>query len=296
LSVALHWSRRPRPLVGDAIGGRQREHGRPDDRPVFELRRRLDLVRRERQEPVRRQVAAPRIADEDARTASDRKPEPGQDASGQRALIPGIRGEQHVDLGRFVVEQVATGERDLDAIRPGVEPDRGFGVGVDVGGCHRRGAGQRGGDRDEPAARRKVEDTLALDLVRVLLDESPKRQAACPGERPERDRGPGDPEGRFGGSPDRPNLAGKMEAHARNARDGLEPRVMRDERPPVRQRDSSRSLARLCGGLALGGHPHQHGRRGRSVCTIRPLPRADRAGRHTGQRSRRHVATQRGSA
>ena len=36
-----------------------------------------------------------------------RPPEPGQDAIGERGLVPAVAGEDDVDVGRLVVEEVA---------------------------------------------------------------------------------------------------------------------------------------------------------------------------------------------
>ena len=82
----------------------------------------------------------------------------GRTRSASGALVPGVRGEDDVHFRRRLVEQVATDEGDVDAVGPGVEPDRRLRERIDVGGGHLRGPRACGRDRHEPAPRREVQD------------------------------------------------------------------------------------------------------------------------------------------
>ena len=119
---------------------------------VLEVRGRADLVRRELDERAGRQVAPAWVADEDVGVAGTRAEEPGEGALGKSRLVPAVAGEDHVDVGRLVIEQVPGEDRHAPPVRRGVEPDGRGSVRIDIGGAGAGGAGDEGRDRAQPGS------------------------------------------------------------------------------------------------------------------------------------------------
>ena len=69
-------------------------------------------------EVVGRQVAATGVADDDRDPGCAGALQPGQDPRGERRVVPAIAGQDDVDVGRILVEDVATDHADAMAGGP----------------------------------------------------------------------------------------------------------------------------------------------------------------------------------
>ncbi len=137
-------------------------------------------VRRELDEVVDGQVAAARVADDDRDPDGAGALQPGQDTSGERRVIPAIAGQDDVDVGRVVIEDIATDHADAMAGGPRVEVDRGRREDVDVG---RRDRSTR-----PPAARRSR--TAPSPTRGRRRAARPRSRDGRPGSARSRDRPP----------------------------------------------------------------------------------------------------------
>src|SRR5262245_59379000 len=101
---------------------------------VLDLGRGPDLDCCQLGEVASRKMAPAGVADEDVEATLLGPAKPGQDAFGQTRLVPAIAGQDHVCVGRLLVEDVSADHGHPTAVGARVEPDRGGGKGIDVGG------------------------------------------------------------------------------------------------------------------------------------------------------------------
>jgi hypothetical protein len=237
------------PLPAPTAPTRHLEDTAFDHLVVLERRRRLDRVARQLDESGlggRWEVLAPGIPDQNADTRRGRGVQPRQDALRQRTLVPGVGGEQDIDRGRRLREQVARRIADSHPVGARVEADRGFGERVDVDGFD-VGAEPCGDDGDQTAAGCEVEHGPPRDLGRVIEQPARQSQPARPRERPERDRRTVDPERLLGRVPDGVDGIGEVKADAGKVVQTAQPRVPLDERASMRERQAA-------GGRLDAGH------------------------------------------
>src|SRR5439155_7610706 len=102
------------------------------EREILELGRGPDVVARELDQLSRRQVASSGVADEDVDSRALRPLEPRQDSKRQRLLVPGVAGQDDVDLGRLFVEEMTADDLDPDAVDARVQLDGRLSEPVDV--------------------------------------------------------------------------------------------------------------------------------------------------------------------
>ena len=167
-------------------------------------------------------------------------------------------------------EQVATDERDANAVRARVHADRCLSEWIDVGCGDRGGTRQGRHDGDESTPGREVEHPTPSHLPGMLLDEPGERETPGPGERPERDWGARDAEGDFRGVPDRGDIVREVKLDPDDPGHRLEPRVVGHQRPPMRERDIARPIVAGAAVWTSRGHRAQHGRghRGKAECAM----------------------------
>jgi hypothetical protein len=111
--------------------------------------------------------------------------EPGQDVRRHRSLVADVAAQDQVPAA-IGTDEVGVGQDDRDAVRGGVQRDRGSRQPVDLGRLDRCRARQRTGDRGDAAAGGEIEHAAADDACRVIQHVACERLPARPGERPKR--------------------------------------------------------------------------------------------------------------
>ena len=96
---------------------------------------------------MRRQVAAARVAHQDIDPTLVRSVEPGQDVTGQVGVVEAVTGNDDVDIGRFLVEHVATDHGRPAAVGSRIESHRSGREGIDVGAGRRVSTSLQRSDR-----------------------------------------------------------------------------------------------------------------------------------------------------
>ena len=196
---------------------------------IFELGGRAHVVRGELHELVSRQVAPARVPDEHVDPLAPGALQPRQDPFRQACLVPAVAGQDDIDVGRLLVEDVVA--RRTITRKP-------LARALSAIAARRRDRCPRPSRRSHPPSSPRSRTTRSRTRGRTRVGPRPPPgargdSARSPGRRPTRK--PSTAGGvrvvrlDLDGVPERQHLVGKVQADLLQARDRPEARLAKDE-------------------------------------------------------------------